>query len=97
MGAETLQELADCLNELEFSAEQEIKVDREIHKQFVFGNNATSAGLGLSHVNAGMCGQQVPIQAHLVEGGTPFLLSSKFLYDMDATINFRSGVAVFKT
>ena len=97
VGAETLQELADCLNGLEFSAEQEIKVDREIHKQFVFGNNATSAGLGLSHVNAGMCGQQVPIQAHLVEGGTPFLLSSKFLYDMDATINFRSGVAVFKT
>ena len=36
------------------------------------------------------------MQAHMVEGGTPFLLSSKFLCDMDATINFRSGIAIFK-
>ena len=54
-----------------------------------------SAGLGRSHVNAGTCGQQMPIQAHLVEGATPFLLSSKFLYDVDATINFRRGIAEF--
>lgn len=96
VGAETLQDLADCLGALEFCPEQEIKVDREIHKQFVFGNNATSAGLGLTQINAGMCGQQVPLEAHMVEGGTPFLLSSKFLYDVDATINFRTGIAVFK-
>lgn len=96
VGAETLQELADCLGELDFAPDQEITIDRAVHKQFVFGNNERSAGLGLSHVNAGMCGQQVSIQAHLVEGGTPFLLSSKFLYDMDATINFRTGKAIFK-
>ena len=32
----------------------------------------------------------------MVEGATPFLLSAKFLYDMQATINFRSGIAMFK-
>lgn len=96
VGAETLQDLADCLGALDFCPEHEISVDRDIHKQFVFGNNATSAGLGLTHINAGLCGQQVPLEAHMVEGGTPFLLSSKFLYDVEATINFKSGVAVFK-
>ena len=96
VGAETLQELAQCLEEMAFDPDHEIQVDREVHKNFIFGNNETSAGLGLSHVNAGICGQQMPIQAHLVEGATPFLLSSKFLYDVDATINFRRGVAVFR-
>ena len=96
VGAETLQELAQCLEEMEFDPDHEIQVDREVHKNFVFGNNEMSAGLGLSHVNAGICGQQMPIQAHLVEGATPFLLSSKFLYDVDATINFRRGIAVFR-
>ena len=96
VGAETLQELAQCLEEMSFDPDHEIQVDREVHKNFVFGNNETSAGLGLSHVNAGICGQQMPIQAHLVEGATPFLLSSKFLYDVDATINFRRGVAVIR-
>ena len=32
----------------------------------------------------------------MVEGVTPFLLSAKLLYDMDATINFRKGIAVFR-
>ena len=97
VGAETLQELAECLEELEFDPSTEIVVDRQIHKRFVFGNGESSAGLGLSHVNAGICGKEVmvTIQSHLVEGKTPFLLSSKFLYDMDATINFRTGKAVF--
>ena len=97
VGAETLQDLADVLTELDFEAKDEIQVNRQVHKRFVFGNNATSAGLGLAHVNAGLCGKEVEVQAHLVEGPTPFLLSSKFLYDMEATINFRTGKAIFRT
>ena len=50
VGAETLQELAECLEELEFDPQTEIVVDRQIHKRFVFGNGESSAGLGLSHV-----------------------------------------------
>ena len=74
-----------------FNPQEEIEVDRSMHKNFVFGNNQSSAALGLSHVNAGLCGSEITLQAHMVEGGTPFLLSSKFLYDMKATINFRTG------
>ena len=68
VGAETLHDLADCLEELDFGADQEIKVDRQIHKRFIFGNGESSAKLGLSHVNAGICGKEVTIQSHLVEG-----------------------------
>ena len=96
IGEDTLQELADHFLELDFDPNEEIEVDRRIHKQFTYGNNLTSAGLGLSHLNAGICGRQVEVQAHMVEGATPFLLSAKFLYDMEATINFRSGIAMFK-
>ena len=97
VGAKTLQDLAECLEEMDFEPDQEIKVDRQIHKRFIFGNGESSSGLGLSHVNTGICGKEVTIQSHLVEGKTPFLLSSKFLYDMDVTINFRTGKALFRT
>ena len=92
IGEDTLQDLADYYEELEFDAQAEISVDRQIHKQFTFGNNQTSSGLGLAHVKTGLCGQEVEVQTHLVEGATPFL----FLYGMEATINFRTGIAVFK-
>ena len=96
VGVDTLQDLAEVLEELGFRAEDEIEVDRNMHKNFVYGNNQSSAALGLSHVTTGLCGTGLKIQAHMVEGGTPFLLSSKFLYDMKATINFRTGVGIFE-
>ena len=96
VGVETLQDLASVYEEMGFNPQEEIEVDRSMHKNFVFGNNQSSAALGLSHVNAGLCGSEITLQAHMVEGGTPFLLSSKFLYDMKATINFRTGVGVFE-
>ena len=67
---------------MDFDPSEEIEVDRRIHKQLNYGNNMTSAGLGLSHMNAGIMGKEVEVQAHIVEGATPFL-SAKFLYDMD--------------
>ena len=95
VGAETLQTLSDMYQEMDFDPMQEIEVDRNIHKRFVFGNNQTSSGLGLGHINTGICGRELKIQAHVVEGATPVLLSSKFLYDMKAEVDFRSGRAIF--
>jgi hypothetical protein len=43
-----------------------------------------------------LCGSEITLRAHMVEGGSPFLLSSKYLYDMKATIKFRTGVGVFE-
>lgn len=96
IGVETLQELAEVYEQMGFQPESEIEVDRTVHKNCIFGNNQSSSALSLSHINTGLCGKEVNVQAHMVEGGTPFLLSSKFLYDMKATINFRTGVAVSK-
>ena len=76
VGEDTLQDLADHFLELDFDPSEEIEVDRRVHKQFAYGNNLTSASLGLSHLNAGICGKQVEVQAHMVEGATPFLLSA---------------------
>lgn len=95
VGAETLQNLSEVLEEMDFEPGQEITVDRSIHKKFMFGNNQVSAGLGLGHINTGINGKEMKIQAHVVEGATPFLLSSKFLYDMEAVVDFRTGKAVF--
>ena len=96
VSVETLQDLAAVYEEMGFNVEEEIEVDRTMHKNFVSGNNQSSAALGLSHVNAGVCGSEAKVQVHAVRGGTPFLLSSKFLYDSKATINFRTGVGVFE-
>ena len=63
MGEDRLQELAECLEALDFDPGAEIEVDRQIHKSFTYGNNQSNAGLGLSHVNAGICDQQVEVQA----------------------------------
>jgi len=47
-------------------------------------------------VNVGLFGHQLEVEVHLVEGATPFLLSAKFLADLNATVNFRNGAAVFR-
>ena len=47
-------------------------------------------------MNVGLFGHQLEIEVHLVEGATPFLLSAKFLADLNATVNFRNGTAVFR-
>ena len=96
IGVDTLQDLAGIYEDMGFKPEKEIEMDRSVHKNFIFGNNQSSSALGLSHINAGLCGKEINVQAHVVEGATPFLLSSKFLYGTKATINFRTGMAVFK-
>ena len=81
IGAETLQDLADIYEQMGFRPEAEIEIDRTVHENFVFGSNQSSAALGLSHINSGVCGRQVSIQAHM---------------DMKTTVNFRTGIAGFK-
>ncbi|CAE7718634.1 unnamed protein product [Symbiodinium sp. CCMP2592] len=94
VGAWTLQNLSDELARLGFDTEAEIQIDSKIRKNFIFGNNATSTALGLAKVTAGIHGQERAIKMHVVEGGTPMLLSSKWLYDQEAIIDFKRGQAI---
>lgn len=93
IGVNTLQDLADVLEGLGFDVSKDIEVDRSIHKNFVYGGDHSSRALGLAHLNLGILGQELQIAAHVVEGNTPLLLSSKFLYDTRAVIDFRNGIA----
>ena len=95
VGEDTLQELAQCLAELGFDPAEEIEVDRHVHNNFTYGNNQTNAGLGpwsqpceYWHLRRAGGGTG----AH--GGGCHALLA--VLHDMDATINFRRGIAVFR-
>ena len=95
IGANTLQCLYDHYEQLGFNPEEEVTVDRNLHKSFVFGNDQTCSALGLATVNAGLCGSEHALSVHVVEGSTPLLLSSRWLYETGAVINFKTGRAVF--
>ncbi|CAL1141395.1 unnamed protein product, partial [Cladocopium goreaui] len=95
VGANMLQDFCDTLHELGFDPKSEVTVDRQVKKSFIFGNNETSSSLGLAKVNTGMCGTEQSVDLHVVEGSTPFLLSSKWLWEQEATINFKTGKALF--
>ena len=47
-----------------------------------------SEALGLATVTSGIDGQEKPLQMHVVEGQTPLLLSSKWLYEQGAIVDF---------
>ena len=95
VGANTLQGIYDHFSVLGFDPDEEVKVDRNVNKSFIFGNNQTSAALGLAKMSAGICGEERQLDVHVVEGSTPLLLSGKWLYDAGAVINFKTGRAVF--
>ena len=95
IGVETLQELYDMHETLGFDPRQEIKVDRSLRKSFVFGNSEVSEAIGLATITVGLFGRECEIEAHVVEGSAPLLLSSKFLYQHEVTIDFRKGEACF--
>ena len=89
MGVCTLQDVCDHLNELGFNPQDEVHIDRDTSREFIFGN------IGVAEVNAGLAGKEFALQAHLVEGPTPLLLSSKWLHDHSAVIDFQSSQARF--
>lgn len=95
IGVNVLQELMDKYETLGFACE-EIHVDRVNCKQFTFGNSESNTALGRVYLPLGVFGHEVEAEVHLVEGNTPFLLSAKFLADMNATVNFRTGTAIFR-
>ena len=96
MGAHTLQNIAEELEKLGRDSEKDIAVDRTKHRSFIFGNNETSTALGLAQLTAGIGGQDVKVAMHVVEGQTPLLLSSRWLWEQEAVINFSNGMAKFK-
>lgn len=95
IGVETLQELYSVYQDLGFNPRDEIRVDRNLRKNFVFGNSEVSEALGLATITVGIFGQEHEIEAHVVEGSAPLLLSSRFLYKHEVTIDFKLGVATF--
>ena len=95
VGVCTLQDVCDHLNELGFNPQDEVHIDRDTSREFIFGNNQSAHSLGVAEVNAGLSGKELALQAHLVDGPTPLLLSSKWLHDHAAVIDFQSGQALF--
>ena len=94
VGAWTLQGIHEELNQLGFDPDAEINLDTTLRKNFVFGNNESSLALGQATMNVGIHGTEQPLQAHVVEGQTPLLLSSKWLYDQEAIIDFKKAQAL---
>jgi hypothetical protein len=95
IGLQTLDDTYDRLEEQGFDPEEEIHVDRDVRQTFRFGNDNTSEAIGVAHVTAGLLGKETRIKAHVVEGTVPLLLSQQFLDEMNVTMNFRTGQAIF--
>ena len=92
IGVDTLQELYSLYEELGFDPREEIKIDRSLRKSFVFGNSAVSEAIGMATITIGLFGKECQLEAHVVDGAAPLLLSSKFMYQHEMVIDFKRGV-----
>lgn len=97
IGVDTLQDLAAHYEQLGFDPVVEFEVNRTTHKNFIYGSDHSSRSLGVVHLTVGILGIQMILDIHIVDGGTPLLLSAKWLYDMRAHVDFRAGEALFET
>ena len=95
IGAWTLQQLGDELGELGCQPDDETQIDRTLRKSFIYGNNQKNKALGHASVTTGIDGQELQTDMHVVDGQTPLLLSSKWLYEQGALVDFRTGQAIF--
>ena len=95
VGALSLQQYTDELEELGFDPSSEIEFNTRFRKSFVFGNNETSLSLGHASVPVGVHGVEKSLDMHVVEGQTPFLLSSKWLHEQRAVVDFGTAQALF--
>ena len=82
VGAWTLQRLHDELAELGFSPSDEIKLDNQIRKNFIFGNNASSQALGQAQVNVGIHGTEQSLEAHVIDFKTGQAVFTKISKDV---------------
>ena len=96
VGVETLQDHSEILDEIGFSADADILMNRQRTKNFVYGNDESGRSLGEATVTSGLLGEEVQTAFHVVEGGAPFLLSATWLRSMQATINFETAVGQFR-
>lgn len=94
-GVETVEAQVERLEAQGFNMAEELMVDRERRRTFRYGNDQVGESLGLVSFPAGVCGKEMEMSFHMVDGGVPFLLSVTFLEDMEATINFKTGQAIF--
>ena len=95
IGVDTLQDLANLYEEMGFNISDEFEINRTMHKTFIYGGDHSSQAIGLAHLTVGILGTEIVLDVHIVDGGTPLLLSAKFLYDAKAKIDFRTGEASF--
>lgn len=95
VGAHTLQKMCDHMESQGVDIDQVVKIDRTVSRNFIFGNNQTSSSLGLAEILACVNGATVKLRARVVEGPTPLLLSSQWLLQHDAKIDFTTGQATF--
>lgn len=95
IGVDTLQDLYEVYERMGFDARKEIQIDRTMHKTFIYGNGLSNDALGLAKITVGLLGRETEIEAHVVEGNTPLLLSSRFMYDQEITVDFKKGQAWF--
>ena len=95
IGVDTLQYLANLYEEMGFNISDEFEINRTMHKTFIYGGDHSSQAIGLAHLTVGILGTEIVLDVHIVDGGTPLLLSAKFLYDAKAKIDFRTGEASF--
>ena len=95
IGVDTLQDLQDAIMQLNLDPKKHIHIDRNLRKTFVFGNSESSEAIGLCKLVVGLLGAETTIEAHVVEGSAPLLLSSRFLYKHGVSIDFKQGVAHF--
>ena len=95
VGAHTLQKMCDHMLSHGVDPQLTVRIDRNVSRNFLFGNNQTSSSLGLAEILTCVSGAPVKIQAHVVEGPTPLLLSSQWLLQHGAMIDFTTGVATF--
>ena len=94
IGVDTLQELFEVYDTLGFDPRAEIKVDRTLKKTFMFGNSAVSEAIGLAQLTVGLFGTEHVMDVHVVDGSAPLLLSSKFLYQMEMTVDWKEHPAI---
>ena len=97
VGAHTLQDIGDSLNDLGFKADDEIRLNTNQRKTFIYGNNASSQSLGAARLTTGIHGREHELDVHVVEGGTPMLLSGKWLWEQKAVVDFGLGQAYMPT
>ena len=94
-GANTSDDIQDNLADNDVDPTSQMKLDTQDTKEFGFGNDKTGSGAGLMTFRLSLLGKDVADRTYLCDGGAPWLGSIAFLFETNATINFKTGIAQF--